>query len=114
MQAIERIQKSYGKPVLITELGYHSSVDAAIEPWTWRVEADDASPQDRLQTQANCYEAFFRSFWDKPWFSGVYIWKWYPQHASCGGTFDTDFTPQNKPAERVMASWYGRPRQTSD
>ena len=114
VQAIERIQKSYGKPVLITELGYHSSVDAAIEPWTWRVEADDASPQDRLQTQANCYEAFFRSFWDKPWFSGVYIWKWYPQHASCGGTFDTDFTPQNKPAERVMASWYGRPRQTSD
>ena len=35
IEAIERIQARYNKPVLITEVGYHSSVDAAVEPWTW-------------------------------------------------------------------------------
>lgn len=113
VEAIERVQKRYGKPVLITELGYHSSVDAATEPWTWRVQAGETSPTDRLQTQKNVYEAFFNTFWDKPWFAGVYVWKWYPQHDSRGGHLDTDFTPQNKPAERTMADWYGRNQSQS-
>ena len=72
------------------------------------ITAGDTQPGDRLESQATCYDAFFSTFWDKPWFAGAYIWKWYPQHDARGGRMDTDFTPQNKPAEGRMAEWYGR------
>ena len=102
--AIERIQKRHGKPVVFTEMGYRSMPDAAIEPWKWPGEF--SSPEPDFQTQANCYEAFFRNFWDKRWFGGAYIWKWYPRPRKPGGRADIDFTPQNKPAEQVMGRWY--------
>jgi hypothetical protein len=109
MPSIERVHERYGKPILITEIGYHSATDAAIKPWEW--DADNDSPYyEDLQTQSNAYEAFFRAFWDKPWFAGSYIWKWLPDHTFTGGIYDEGFTPQNKPAEAVMGRWYAKPR----
>lgn len=102
--AIERVQQRHGKPVVFTEMGYRSMPDAAVEPWKWP-GAFSAAESDPL-TQANCYEAFFRNFWDKSWFGGAYIWKWYPRPRKSGGRSDIDFTPQNKPAEQVMGRWY--------
>ena len=75
-----------------------------------------ASSQDRpdptvdFETQALCYEAFFRTFWHQPWFAGSYFWKWYPSLTSSRHTPPAiDFTPQGKPAEGVMTRWYGHP-----
>ena len=106
---IERIQKKYDKPVLFTELGYRSAAGGASKPWEWpkrheRIVAD-------LDLQVACYEAFFETFWDKPWFAGVYWWKWFPHHGRAGGTEHAGFTPQNKPAEKVMARRYGKERK---
>jgi hypothetical protein len=67
-----------------------------------------ASLEDGLQTQANCYEAFFKAFWEKDYFVGVYFWKWHPYYRDAGGRQDRDFTPQNKPAEQTMRRWYGK------
>lgn len=110
--AIERIQRKYRKPVLFTEIGYKSTTDSAIKPWEW-LRSTETPAELGLQTQANCYEAFFQSLWHKEWFAGAYIWKWFPSSRmnSTSGRRSRRgvdrFTPQNKPAEIVMAKWYG-------
>ncbi|MEO8219116.1 MAG: glycoside hydrolase TIM-barrel-like domain-containing protein, partial [Acidobacteriota bacterium] len=75
LRAIEAVQARYGKPVQFTEIGYRSAPDAAIEPWQWPKRLDLSSDPE---TQARCYEAFFRVFWKRPWFAGAYFWKWFP------------------------------------
>lgn len=104
MEAIEKIRKQYRKPVVFTEIGYRSTPDAAIKPWEWMRSSSNVYSEAELQTQANCYEAFFQTFWNKDWFAGAYIWKWFPT----SGRGSDPFTPQNKPAEKVMAKWYGK------
>ncbi|MFQ5701585.1 MAG: hypothetical protein ACE5HU_07060 [Acidobacteriota bacterium] len=106
LPAIERVQKKFDKPVIFTEIGYRSSPDATIEPWTWPARGGREASTAGLTTQANGYEAFFETFWHEPWFAGAYFWKWYPK-VSRGYHFSpAGFTPQNKPAEKTIASWY--------
>ncbi len=107
MLSIERIHDKFQKPVIITEIGYHSMIDAAERPWEWEISDVRASIEEGLQTQANCYEAFFETFWEKDLFAGVYFWKWHPYYRDAGGVRNRDFTPQNKPAEQTMRRWYG-------
>jgi hypothetical protein len=107
MPAIEALAKRTGKPIVFTEMGYRSAADAAIEPWRWPERDPSRRPAPDMRTQELCYEAFFDTFWDRDWVGGVYIWKWYPGHARSGGAANVDFTPQNKPAEKVMARYFG-------
>jgi hypothetical protein len=101
---IEQLARRVGRPVLFTELGYRSVEAANVRPWEWPSRSDVRPPDPELQ--ARCYTAFYRTFWDKPWFAGVYWWKWFPKHDAAGGLTDTGFTPQNKPAEGVMSKWF--------
>lgn len=99
---IERVYKKFRKPILFTELGYKSTPDAAIEPWRWPGQQEQVS----VETQANCYKAFFHKVWPLEWIAGVYFWKWYP-HPPKRPT-EGDFTPQGKPAEEVIKSWFAK------
>ena len=109
LAAIEAVQRAQQKPVLFTEVGYHSTVDGAIRPWEWDSEDAEGTQELGLQTQANCYEALFQIFWSREWFAGAYFWKWHADDDAAGGpNYATEFTPQNKPAEQVMAKWYAR------
>jgi hypothetical protein len=101
---IEKWQKTINKPVIFTEIGYYSSTGAARVPW----EHMGGKELD-LEQQANCYEALFQTFWDKPWLAGIYWWEWGPSVMS-GGRNNKGFTPQNKPAEEVLKKWYGKQR----
>jgi len=96
-------QKSINKPILLTEIGYKSTLDAIDEPWqyTGMGELD-------LQMQVKCYQALLEIFWDKPWFYGAYWWYW-GVHPNMGGEDDRGFTPQNKPAQEVIKEWYSKP-----
>ena len=102
LETIEQLYEQYKKPVLFTEIGYRSAEDAAIEPWKWPQENKEIRPSD--ETQANCYEAFFSSVWQKKWVAGAYFWKWYPHGYHPLQTID--FTPQGKAAEKVLASHF--------
>ncbi|QNH61145.1 glycoside hydrolase family 113 [Hymenobacter sediminicola] len=102
------VQKRYGKPVLFTEAGYKTTPDAAIQPWVWPDRNALPTTPDET-TQRVCYEAMFETFWPQPWFQGIFIWKWYPGLQPSGSARrHLDFTPQHKPAEQVMAQWYGK------
>ncbi len=97
---IEDWQKQVDKPVLFTEIGYKSAVGATDEPWQHAPlgKAD-------VQLQADCYDALLETFWDKPWFYGVYWW-YYGVNTKMGGPFHRGFTPQNKPAQKIVEKWY--------
>ncbi len=101
LERIERVQQRFNKPVLFTEIGYRAAEDAAIQPWQWPRRGDERPPDD--QTQARLYEAFFAEVWGKPWFAGVFFWKWYPATSNEGTFRPRGFTPQGNQAMFVMA-----------
>ncbi|MBX2815044.1 MAG: hypothetical protein KTR24_03570 [Saprospiraceae bacterium] len=106
---LRKLSKKYGKPILFSELGYRSTSCAAIEPWEWVPHDEDGRNKFKLSldTQANCYEAAFSSFWKESWFAGILIWQWRGNHKNTGGATNLDFTPQNKPAQKTIQTWFG-------
>ncbi len=107
-QEIESLVHRTGKPILFTEIGYKSTTDAAIEPWEWVRRNDPDNKPVSFETQANAYEAFFRVFWHKKWFQGVHFWQWHGGMSELSSWQQINFTPQLKPAEEVMARWFGK------
>lgn len=99
---IESVVKKYKKPLLLTEIGFTS----AEKPWQEPHKNDRRAPVD-LQAQAACYEAIFQAFWQEDWFYGMYWWKW-PSYLKDGGPDDSEFTPNSKPAEKVVKSWFSK------
>ncbi len=105
LPAIEAVHRRTGKPILFTEIGYRSVAGAAIAPWRWPERT--AQETVDLETQERCYEAFFATVWPQPWLAGAYFWKWYPDaKAHFEARWETDFTPQGKPAEDVLRRYY--------
>lgn len=101
--ATEALQRRVKKPVLFTEYGYMSMNQAA---WrNWELEKQWMKTPN-MEAQKQAFEAVFKAFWHEPWFAGGFIWKWYDNHPASGGVRDTDYTPQNKPAELTVKNWY--------
>ncbi|NND31351.1 MAG: hypothetical protein HKN76_02085, partial [Saprospiraceae bacterium] len=107
---LKKFSSKVQRPILFSELGYKSTHDAAADPWEWITEANRVSKKLSAQTQANCYEAFFRSFWNQPWFAGTLIWQWQAHYDQdkLSTVNSVDFTPQHKPAQIVMAKWFAQ------
>ena len=98
-QALWRTLDTLGKPVWIAEVGIRSAKDAQIRPWE--------SPEERradpdLTLQATVLDLWLREL-NHPRVAGILIWRWFSDPTT-GGSSDTDFTPQNKPAEGVLLS----------
>ena len=100
LRRVEQVQKRWRRPVIFTEAGFPSRRGGVVEPWN---EKPPATLD--LDEQARGYEAVFRSFFGKPWFYGMYWWKWYSTGVG-GGPGDSSITPMNKPAAAVMSRWY--------
>lgn len=96
------ISEENNKPIIFTEFGYRSVDYNAKKPWT----VDRTNEAVNLKAQANAKEAIFSEFWEEKWFAGGYVWKWFIDHESSGGKKDNRFTPQNKPAEEIIKSFY--------
>ena len=105
-ERIARVATSFDRSVIFTEVGYRSVVSTAARPWEWGMYF----PFERVskEAQVNCYQAMFDTFWNKPWFGGLYVWTWYPYAEPNSGYLGRGFTPMGKPAENVMARWFGK------
>lgn len=108
---LEAVSRKYGKPILFTELGYKSTVDSAAEPWSWLEYTEESEKRYSLETQANCYQAFFDSVWEREWFAGAHFWQLQADHTLTPERRDLDFTPQGKPAAQVMTEGFSRSGQ---
>ncbi|MEP0984864.1 glycoside hydrolase TIM-barrel-like domain-containing protein [Ekhidna sp.] len=96
-EKIGHVQMSVDKPVIFTEWGYESEEYAGRTPW------ESSSPFNE-EVQANLYEATFQSFWNEPWFQGVFIWRWSPKDEFSTGTYN--FSPKERAAEKVLEKWF--------
>ena len=105
-KAIRELSEGKARPVLFTEYGYRSVDYTARKPWL----ADRTRERVNLQAQSNAKTALFEEFWHEPWFAGGFLWKWFINHPVSGGPLDNRFTPQNKPAQRVIRAYYSRNR----
>jgi hypothetical protein len=86
-----------GKPLIMSEVGYHSRDGVAQYPWDYT----KASPID-LEEQKLCYEAFRKVWAGAPFLNGVFFYAWFEE----GGPDDPNYTPRGKPALDVIRDWY--------
>ncbi len=99
---IKSFNETYDKPVLFTEFGYRSVDYSGKAPWTIDRTENDVN----MEAQVNTTKALFETFWKEEWFAGGFVWKWFHFHDKAGGKNNNRFTPQNKPAESVISSYY--------
>ena len=100
---IVRLQKRVQKPILFTEFGYRSIDFSGKKPWdSKRIVAGV-----NLEAQTNALQAIYNQFWKEDWFAGGFVWKWFHSHDRAGGEQNNRFTPQNKPAARLLKELYG-------
>ncbi|MUP44732.1 glycoside hydrolase [Gramella sp. BOM4] len=102
-EMLEELSSEHDLPVLFTEYGYRSVDHALKEPWN--------SSRDSIQLnhnlQARALKVLYEEIWPEYWFAGGFLWKWH-QDLEVGGLYDSQFTPQNKPAEKVVSEYYRR------
>lgn len=96
---LQQINTKLHHQVLFTEYGYRNVDYNSAEPW----KENEGTQNDAAQT--NAYEAFYQTFAGKKWFAGGYVWKWYVDEIS-HPVRKIDFTPQNKPAVKLIEKWY--------
>ncbi|MEO6346985.1 MAG: glycoside hydrolase, partial [Aquaticitalea sp.] len=99
---MKKYSEMHNKPILFTEFGYRSIDYAGRAPWT----VDEVDKQVNLESQAMLTQALFEEFWHEDWFAGGFVWKWFHDYDKAGGKDDNRFTPQNKPAEKVIKTFY--------
>lgn len=90
------------KSIIFTEYGYRSIAACAESPWNYKSESNVSE-----QAQYRALKALYDVMWEKPYFAGGFLWKWYPDHINAGGSKNTMFTVQNKKAEELVRSRYG-------
>lgn len=98
---LANLSATYGKPIILTEIGYRSHHGCSSHPWDSLI----VSPID-LEEQAYAYEAAFRQLYNEPWLAGFFWWQWLADPFQ-SGLCDDGYSPHLKPAEDVLRAWYG-------
>ena len=97
----------YGKPFYFSELGCCSTEGATRCPWGWGNEGGYDGNE-----QARYLEAVLDTFWNEPWWMGLYWWKWDEQNDRPNfrndPRGDKGFIIDGKPAAEVMNTWFAR------
>jgi len=108
LSKLAKISQKNNKGILFTEMGYKSTMDSAIEPWTWIQNIDHDDSLASYETQANCYQAFFESVWKQDWMAGVHLWEMRTNFKNNRKTKDLNFSPQGKPAANIIRKEFGK------
>jgi hypothetical protein len=94
---LDALSSRTGKAVVVGEIGLRSAKGAAAKPWE-SAEERQASADPLLQADVL---ADWLAVLDRPAIRSVLIWRWFTD-PDAGGSADTDYTVQGKPAERVL------------
>jgi hypothetical protein len=88
------------KEIIFTEVGYRSL------PLCWKKGIDTDTDEVDTEAQEMCYKALFMAAPGRPWLRGIYIWSWDHWSINAGGPDNNNWTPKNKPAEKVLSDYY--------
>lgn len=101
------IAAAYGKPYYFGECGCCATVGATKLPYFW----GNPGGYDG-EEQARFMNAVLDTFWNEPWWMGMYWWKWDEQNDRPqfrdDPRGDKGFTIDGKPAAEMMKKWYSR------
>ncbi len=97
--ALRRLRR-YGKPVILTEIGWPARATAAQRPW------DDGGPADAEPAlQARLWRGFCDAFADAGVVDGLFAWNWFGH----GGPRDSGYSLRGKPAAAALQACFSRP-----
>ncbi len=99
-EQIKPLYTKYNKPIIFAEVGYESINASYINPGDYTRDGPV-----NTELQATLYEALFSYFSNYDYIAGIHLWEW-NSNPNTGGIGNKDFTPQNKPAQKVMESWF--------
>ena len=85
-------------PILFTEAAWPNQVTCAQYPWDYYRSPDKPDPT----AQANCFEAFFRTWAGQKHIAGFLVWEWRNHPKQQIGPKDTSYVPCGKPAMKVI------------
>ena len=105
---IKTLQKEVNLPVIFTKIGYKSTEEAAANPLQKTGGFGQMFQEISIETQRNCYLAFFETFWQEPWFAGAFFFDWRANYERAGGETGNGFSPQNKEAEKILEDWFSK------
>jgi hypothetical protein len=97
-ERLARASRRFGKPVLLTEVGFAAKREAWMEP---HVEGGQYSEED----QAAAYEALLAALDHHPWLAGTFVWKAFSAPGAAG-RLEADFRFQGRKAEEVIHRYY--------
>ncbi len=97
---VETLAHDLHKPVVLTEIGYTTRVDPAVEPWIWPDGMKDVVIDE--QAQADAYTAIIAPFIDSSWCSGFFVWRLYADPDDVSQEPEFGFSPRGKRAELVL------------
>ncbi len=92
------------KPLLFTEIGYMANEGAGMGS-----REDQYTKYDEAM-QAECYKLALETYWNEPWFAGMYWWKWFSNPDDSGIDADAH-SPHGRKAGRILAEWYKKERR---
>lgn len=105
IKQLAAFSKKHNKGIIFTEYGYRSIDGTAFKQWI--IENKGNKENINMQAQENAYTAFYKSVWNKPWFEGGFIWRWFIEPNN-GGLNNSNYTPQNKPVQKTILEWYSK------
>jgi len=93
---LRALSERWGRPVILTEVGYPSQAGATTTPF----EVTDGPADQRLQALA--YRTVFRALRDAGWLQGISWWSWRAD-PSPEEKPDVDYSPEGKQAQGELA-----------
>jgi len=72
---LDAFSRQHGKPILLTELGYAESEEAALRPWS---DAQIGDPDAGAALKLRCMRIALDALEADPLIEGVFLWKWFP------------------------------------
>jgi hypothetical protein len=108
---LRAVHDETGLPIVMTELGYNCSLDAAREPWAHKsAKGADRGPAALLQ-QRLLRTGLLALKPETEWLRGAFLWKWFPGEAR-RANFMMDEPILRGVIANVWAAGTGRPSET--
>jgi hypothetical protein len=96
----DAIARAWGKPVLLTEIGYTTRRDPAVRPWEWPDGMKDVVIDQRAQAEA--YLGLISPFLDSRTCAGFFVWRYYADPDDVSQEAEWGFSPRGKLSELVL------------
>lgn len=102
LKDLKTLSEAENKPILFTEFGYRSIDFAGNQPWqTKRIDG-----QTNEIAQDILLKGLMESVWDKDWFAGGFLWKWFHHHTEPSARHANRFSIRHKRAEKSLKKHY--------